>query len=777
MDNILLGIQLPSQSEIENQLKKITSDLSKLKNNQIIIDLSLKDNGIVDKIKNIDTVFKSLQNSANNISFNSLEKSLNSINNSVKSLGNLNVNTKGIVELNKELDNLNNKDYTKAQNNIIKTFGEQSGLAVGKEFNKAFKQSIIDNFNSGDIDKILSDSLKINDNINNNINKSMSKDATKDVLSQYEGFIKEIKGTKISLNNIEFDKNELKQIKDGIRGTLSIDNIKGIGIDSVMDEWTDSARKFGFTLDGVIQDKTLELANIISQYKDIKKNGVSSGLTTEDEASTVQKVTMAYMDLIESLETLEKKKGSINNNFLSDNDSQLNNTKREIEEIIEDYSKLNTISTGKTTVNGNLSKETQQLADGMGKVVNIAEKYNTVNGNLESTTVTVTNSERQRLQVEERLSSLQQQLSSSSQFRNSIFNNEELAKSENLINNLQNRLNELKNSGNVSQSALSSITNDIKNLSQSDSQINRVKNAIEGLENQLTSLKGKYKNLVGDSNTSSQLNQFQSELGKLKNAFSELSNGKVFSGSQITSYVNSAKNSFSSLKTEVVNSSNALKIAQQDAVTFGDAIKRAFTNSGIYMSTYEAIQMVTNAFKEGVQHIIKVEDSLIDLQRVYQMTDGEAKTLTESVSKQAYEMGTNTQTLLDLTTTWKKLGYTIQEAQGLAQVTQKFDLAGDLGNTTETANSLVSMLKGFKLDVGQNVEQQAMQIGDFINSASNNFAVSSKDITESLQRSSSALGAMGNNIQQSISMSTVMNEILQNAEKTGNSLVFRGLVA
>ena len=122
-------------------------------------------------------------------------------------------------------------------------------------------------------------------------------------------------------------------------------------------------------------------------------------------------------------------------------------------------------------------------------------------------------------------------------------------------------------------------------------------------------------------------------------------------------------------------------------------------------------------------------------------------------------MSTNTQTLLDLTTTWKKLGYTIQEAQGLAQVTQKFDLAGDLGNTTETANSLVSMLKGFKLDVGQNVEQQAMQIGDFINSASNNFAVSSKDITESLQRSSSALGAMGNNIQQSISMSTVMNEV------------------
>ena len=72
MDNILLGIQLPSQSEIENQLKKITSDLSKLKNNQIIIDLTLKDNGIVDKIKNIDTVFKSLQNSAHNISFNSL---------------------------------------------------------------------------------------------------------------------------------------------------------------------------------------------------------------------------------------------------------------------------------------------------------------------------------------------------------------------------------------------------------------------------------------------------------------------------------------------------------------------------------------------------------------------------------------------------------------------------------------------------------------------------------------------------------------------------------
>ena len=61
--------------------------------------------------------------------------------------------------------NINNTDYSKIQNDLINNFGKQSGLSCSKEFNKAFKQGIINNFNSGDIDKILSDSLKINSNI------------------------------------------------------------------------------------------------------------------------------------------------------------------------------------------------------------------------------------------------------------------------------------------------------------------------------------------------------------------------------------------------------------------------------------------------------------------------------------------------------------------------------------------------------------------------------------------------------------------------------------
>ena len=63
MDNILLGIQLPSQAEIESQYKKIVSNLNKLKESQIIIDLSLKDNGIINQLKEITKMQQDLLNS------------------------------------------------------------------------------------------------------------------------------------------------------------------------------------------------------------------------------------------------------------------------------------------------------------------------------------------------------------------------------------------------------------------------------------------------------------------------------------------------------------------------------------------------------------------------------------------------------------------------------------------------------------------------------------------------------------------------------------------
>ena len=172
--------------------------------------------GIGAKLDNVTKIQTDLQAELNNIAknlsiqvpkieFSNIANSVKDIQKQLDTIKNTN------IKVNTDIGKI---DYLKSQNDLINNFGKQSGLSCSKEFNKAFKQGIIDSFNSGDIDKILSDSLKINSNLNDKINKTMSKEATKDLLRQYEGFINEIKGMKISLNNIEFDKSELQDKRE-----------------------------------------------------------------------------------------------------------------------------------------------------------------------------------------------------------------------------------------------------------------------------------------------------------------------------------------------------------------------------------------------------------------------------------------------------------------------------------------------------------------------------------------------------------------------------------
>ena len=128
-------------------------------------------------------------------------------------------------------------------------------------------------------------------------------------------------------------------------------------------------------------------------------------------------------------------------------------------------------------------------------------------------------------------------------------------------------------------------------------------------------------------------------------------------------------------------------------------------------------------------------------------------------------MGTYTTALLDLTTNWKKLGYSIEDAQIMAKNTQMFNLAGDITNEADAQEYLVSIMKGFNIQA-----KDSIAIIDKIDSASINFAVSSRDVGEALKRSSSAFSAFGNDLPESIALVTRLNETLQDSATTGQSL-------
>lgn len=126
-------------------------------------------------------------------------------------------------------------------------------------------------------------------------------------------------------------------------------------------------------------------------------------------------------------------------------------------------------------------------------------------------------------------------------------------------------------------------------------------------------------------------------------------------------------------------------------------------------------------------------------------------------------MGSTISDTIAATTAWSKNGYNIPDSKELAEVSLLYKNVGDGINIDEANESLVSTLKGFKLEA-----DQAEHIVDVFNEVSNREPISSSGIGEALQRSAASFNAANTSLEKSVALVTATNSVLQDPEKVGN---------
>ena len=82
----------------------------------------------------------------------------------------------------------------------------------------------------------------------------------------------------------------------------------------------------------------------------------------------------------------------------------------------------------------------------------------------------------------------------------------------------------------------------------------------------------------------------------------------------------------------------------------------------------------------------------------------------------------------------------------------------------DATNSMISTMKGFGIEA-----ENASSILDKFNEVGNNFAISSGDIGEALQRSASSMAAANNTIDETIALITAANTVVQDATSVGTA--------
>lgn len=184
-----------------------------------------------------------------------------------------------------------------------------------------------------------------------------------------------------------------------------------------------------------------------------------------------------------------------------------------------------------------------------------------------------------------------------------------------------------------------------------------------------------------------------------------------------------------------------------------------------YNTVTQFFNTVMNGIRDMIEEVKDLDASLTELQKV---TDLEGESLSKFVDE-AYRAGetvakTGTE-MIDAATAFAKAGYK-DNALELGTVAAMYtNIADEAIDAADAADMIIAQMKAFNIEADDSIH-----IIDAINEVSNNFAVSSADISRNLGKASAVVANAGNSMEQYIGLMTAATEVTRNASKAANGL-------
>lgn len=223
---------------------------------------------------------------------------------------------------------------------------------------------------------------------------------------------------------------------------------------------------------------------------------------------------------------------------------------------------------------------------------------------------------------------------------------------------------------------------------------------------------------------------------------------------------------------EIIKIENAEIAAGRAGKSLWDIFKTKSTYGFIgqmqsYLSMYVGFYGMVNAVRESISTITELDTALVDLKKTTVMNENQLENFYYDSNKVAKQMGVTTQEIIDQSSAWSRLGYNTAEASTeMAKLSSQFASISPGMSVDESQSGLVSIMKAWSIDP----DQVKSEIMDPINKLGNTMALSNQDIVEGMERSAAALAAVGTSVQDGLAMFSGIQEVLQNAEKSGTAL-------
>ena len=205
----------------------------------------------------------------------------------------------------------------------------------------------------------------------------------------------------------------------------------------------------------------------------------------------------------------------------------------------------------------------------------------------------------------------------------------------------------------------------------------------------------------------------------------------------------------------------------------GEAQKGLFEKlgalAGKFTNWFGIVQVLSTAFRwirSLVGEVIELDSAMTELKKVTDETEATYDKFLTKASQRSRNLGASLADTVNATADFTRLGYSIEEAEAMADAAIVYKTVGDgIEDINEASESIIATMQAFGDET-----LSAMGIVDKFNNVGNNFAISSKGIGEALLRSAAAMSAANNTIDETIALVTASNTVVQDPQSVGKCL-------
>lgn len=249
-------------------------------------------------------------------------------------------------------------------------------------------------------------------------------------------------------------------------------------------------------------------------------------------------------------------------------------------------------------------------------------------------------------------------------------------------------------------------------------------------------------------NNSKALKQYGDQLQDLAN---KMRNAQT--QGELNGYVNQFKN----LKAEIT-------AAGLGGKSFGDQLKNAFVHIGEFTGIYAITSQIRQLPREMVQEVIKIDTAMTELRKVSTATASELSDYFDQAADSARAYGQTIDEVINSTASWTRLGYNLDDAKTLTDVTAQLAQVGSGLNVDTATEGLQATIKGFGL-----AADEAKRVGDMINYVADTEPIDALGIINGLERSSAVMRETNNTLEETLGLITATTSVTQDASSAGNA--------